>query len=44
MNLLEEKLATFDPAVNQIIRDEMKRNEETINLIASENYPPKSHF
>ncbi|MDD4998706.1 MAG: serine hydroxymethyltransferase [Syntrophales bacterium] len=42
MNLLEEKLATFDPAVNQIIRDEMKRNEETINLIASENYPPKS--
>jgi len=42
MNLLEEKLSQFDPAVNGIIRDEMRRNEETINLIASENYPPKS--
>ncbi len=42
MNLLEEKLAQFDPAVDGIIRDEMRRNEETINLIASENYPPKS--
>lgn len=42
MNLLEEKLAQFDPAVDGIIRDEMQRNEETINLIASENYPPKS--
>jgi glycine hydroxymethyltransferase len=42
MNLLEEKLAHFDPVVDGIIRDEMRRNEETINLIASENYPPKS--
>lgn len=42
MNLLEEKLSQFDPAVDGIIRDEMQRNEETINLIASENYPPKS--
>ena len=42
MNLLEEKLAQFDPAVDGIIRDEMRRNEETLNLIASENYPPKS--
>jgi glycine hydroxymethyltransferase len=42
MNLLEEKLAQFDPEVDGIIRDEMQRNEETINLIASENYPPKS--
>jgi glycine hydroxymethyltransferase len=42
MNLLEEKLARFDPEVDGIIRDEMRRNEETINLIASENYPPKS--
>jgi len=42
MNLLEEKLAKFDPEVDGIIRDEMRRNEETINLIASENYPPKS--
>ena len=42
MNLLEEKLSQFDPAVDGIIRDEMRRNEETINLIASENYPPKS--
>jgi glycine hydroxymethyltransferase len=42
MNLLEEKLAQFDPDVDGIIRDEMRRNEETINLIASENYPPKS--
>ena len=42
MNLLEEKLAQFDPTVEGIIRDEMRRNEETINLIASENYPPKS--
>jgi glycine hydroxymethyltransferase len=42
MNLLEEKLAQFDPEVDGIIRDEMRRNEETINLIASENYPPKS--
>ena len=42
MNLLEEKLAQFDPTVDGIIRDEMRRNEETINLIASENYPPKS--
>jgi glycine hydroxymethyltransferase len=42
MNLLEEKLSTFDPEINEIIREEMRRNEETINLIASENYPPKS--
>lgn len=42
MNLLEEKLSQFDPNVDGIIRDEMRRNEETINLIASENYPPKS--
>jgi glycine hydroxymethyltransferase len=42
MNLLEEKLSQFDPAVDGIIRNEMRRNEETINLIASENYPPKS--
>jgi glycine hydroxymethyltransferase len=42
MNLLEEKLSQFDPEVDGIIRDEMRRNEETINLIASENYPPKS--
>jgi len=42
MNLLEEKLSQFDPDVDGIIRDEMRRNEETINLIASENYPPKS--
>jgi glycine hydroxymethyltransferase len=42
MNLLEAKLAQFDPAVDGIIRDEMRRNEETVNLIASENYPPKS--
>jgi glycine hydroxymethyltransferase len=42
MNLLEEKLSQFDPEVDGIIRDEMQRNEETINLIASENYPPKS--
>ena len=42
MNLLEEKLSRFDPEVDGIIREEMRRNEETINLIASENYPPKS--
>jgi glycine hydroxymethyltransferase len=42
MNLLEEKLSEFDPEVNEIIREEMRRNEDTINLIASENYPPKS--
>lgn len=42
MNLLEVKLRDFDPEVNAIIREEMVRNEETINLIASENYPPKS--
>ena len=32
MNLLEEKLSQFDPAVDGIIRDEMRRNEEPINL------------
>ncbi|MBN1628885.1 MAG: hypothetical protein JW990_03905 [Thermoleophilia bacterium] len=41
-NLLEVKLQEFDPEVDELIRDEMQRNEETINLIASENYPPKS--
>ena len=41
-NLLEVKLQEFDPEVDTLIRDEMRRNEETINLIASENYPPKS--
>lgn len=42
MNLLEEKLTAFDPDVDHIIREEIRYNEETINLIASENYPPKS--
>ena len=42
MNLLEVKLPAFDPEVDEIIRAEMRRNEDTINLIASENYPPKS--
>ena len=41
-NLLEVKLEEFDPEIDTLIRDEMQRNEETINLIASENYPPKS--
>jgi glycine hydroxymethyltransferase len=41
-NLLEVKLREFDPEVDSLIREEMRRNEETINLIASENYPPKS--
>lgn len=41
-NLLEVKLKEFDPEVDALIREEMRRNEETINLIASENYPPKS--
>jgi glycine hydroxymethyltransferase len=41
-NLLEVKLQEFDPEVDTLIRAEMRRNEETINLIASENYPPKS--
>ena len=41
-NLLEVKLREFDPEVDALIREEMQRNEETINLIASENYPPKS--
>ena len=40
-NLLEVKLREFDPEVDALIREEMQRNEETINLIASENYPPK---
>ncbi len=41
-NLLEVKLRDFDPEIDELIRDEMRRTEETINLIASENYPPKS--
>ena len=41
-NLLEVKLRQFDPEIDGFIREEMLRNEETINLIASENYPPKS--
>jgi glycine hydroxymethyltransferase len=41
-NLLEVRLREFDAEINNLIRDEMQRNEETINLIASENYPPKS--
>ena len=41
-SLLEVKLREFDPQIDRLIRDEMRRNEETINLIASENYPPKS--
>ena len=35
-NLLEVKLGKFDPEVDALIRGEMQRNEETINLIASE--------
>jgi glycine hydroxymethyltransferase len=42
MNLLEIKLAEFDPEVDDFIRAEIARNENSINLIASENYPPKS--
>jgi glycine hydroxymethyltransferase len=42
LNLLEAKLRDFDPEMDSLIRVEMKRNEETLNLIASENYPPKS--
>ncbi|MBN1322314.1 MAG: serine hydroxymethyltransferase [Thermoleophilia bacterium] len=42
MHLLEARLPQFDPEVDGLIRAEMERNEETINLIASENYPPKS--
>ena len=41
-NLLEVKLREFDAEVDALIREEMRRNEETLNLIASENYPPKS--
>ncbi|MDA8123891.1 MAG: serine hydroxymethyltransferase [Deltaproteobacteria bacterium] len=41
-NLLEVKLEEVDPEIDTLIREEMQRNEETINLIASENYPPKS--
>ena len=41
-NLLEVKLREFDPELNGLILDEIQRNEGTINLIASENYPPKS--
>lgn len=42
MNLLEVKLPEFDPEVDDLIRAEIARNENSINLIASENYPPKS--
>jgi len=41
-NLLEVKLRDFDPEVDELIRDEMERNEETINLIASENYASRA--
>jgi glycine hydroxymethyltransferase len=41
-NLLEVKLRDFDPEIDGLIREEMLRNEETLNLIASENHPPKS--
>ncbi len=39
---LEVKLPQADPEIYHLIVTENRRNEETINLIASENYPPKA--
>ncbi len=39
---LERKLREADPEVYDLILEEMRRNDRTVNLIASENYPPKA--
>ena len=39
---LERKLREADPEIHGLILKEMRRNEWTLNLIASENYPPKA--
>ena len=33
-----QSLQTFDPAIWQILQDELRRQEQHIELIASENY------
>ena len=38
MNNLPNDLENFDPELYKVIQDEQKRQEEQIELIASENY------
>ncbi len=37
-------LSQFDPEISQILEKETRRQNETINLIASENYPSRAVF
>lgn len=37
-----ESLATLDPAVAQAIRDELRRQQQTLEMIASENFAPRA--
>lgn len=43
-NLLEDRLSSFDPEVDQIMKDEIDRQRESIVLIASENFTSKAVF
>ena len=40
MTVLDEQLATFDPAVHHAIQAELHRQQTTLELIASENFAP----
>ena len=40
--LLTESLATLDPAVAGAIRDELRRQQQTLEMIASENFAPQA--
>jgi glycine hydroxymethyltransferase len=40
MNVLNESLADFDPAVAALINSELRRQETGLEMIASENYAP----
>lgn len=37
-----ESLATLDPAVAHAIRDELRRQQQTLEMIASENFAPRA--
>jgi glycine hydroxymethyltransferase len=40
VNLLDEELSAFDPEVHDAIAAELGRQQETLEMIASENFAP----